>query len=142
MVATFYTYRGYDKTFPKTLTSGIAKTIQLREYVDIYDLTIRINYDASILRKNYVYIDTFNLYYWLRVEIEGNTMVLHLTCDVLQSFSNDIKNSVAHIVRSESKPNYYLPDNMITRESEINVYSRKIGVGFTADDKYLITIGG
>lgn len=127
----------------KALDSRTDLVGTLIEACDILNPVIKVNYSQTVLNMNYCYIDAFKRYYFITdMNIKNGVVYLSLHVDVLMTYKDDIKKSTGHIIRSASNPNYYITDNMVTKQTDVQVYTRRIGEGFTRADKYLITIGG
>lgn len=143
MTINFYLTKSEASKLDKELTATTSKTGELRDECNLIDPVIEFEYDTNITASNYAYIPAFNRFYFISsIKVTGKRITVQLHSDVLSSFKNDIKNSTGHITRSASNPNYYLPDSMVTKQANVQVYTRKIGAGFTRADKYLITLGG
>lgn len=60
---------------------------------------------------NYVYINTFNRYYWITNWTRNEGLWFATTTeDILGSFRGSILNSTQYVERSTKDPNYYIPD--------------------------------
>ena len=138
----FYSITEEKRKINKILNTPITLTGNLTSDTSLVNPIIEIGFNSNISVCNYVYIEAFRRYYFIKdIQLKEKTMVISLHCDVLMSFKTDILNSKATIVRS-NKGNKYLPDNMIKQTSKINRQVKKIGNGFTKNEKYIIQIGG
>lgn len=92
---------------------------------------------------NYCFLSEFNRYYFIRdIEVMSNkTYRLQLEVDVLESFKEDILNSVAEVRRGIKKGDYYLTNPKVETLREIDIYSSKVTLG-TNKSIILSTIGG
>lgn len=64
---------------------------------------------------NYAFIPSFNRYYWItNIRFNDGRWFLHLSCDVLASFKNDIGTSNQYIIRSESDYDENITDTAYT----------------------------
>ena len=108
MIINMYT----NKSDPKK----VYKNLQLlRENVDvkvwddisIENPTLLVKLDSIVPSCNYVYIPTFNRYYFASLQIiEGNNAILSLECDVLKSFFDSCRNSPCIARRSSSSADF------------------------------------
>lgn len=107
----------------------ISQTANIKPDTDIDILYPRFDfhYDSRILACNYLYCDTFDRYYYIK-NIAVNTaqrIILDCEIDVLQTYSTDIKNSVATILRAEKigKPTKYIDSKLPVYPSKKNITS-------------------
>lgn len=79
-------------TINKVLTNKQTFDISLRYDVSVSDPTIQIVSDVDLSHYNYAEIEYFNRYYFIdQVErIGSNLYRFHLTCDLIESFKDDI----------------------------------------------------
>lgn len=101
----------------KELTA-IASNIQIQPTttLDILNPTIIIGYSESYLSANYCYCTLLNRYYYITstsLEI-GKRIILNCSIDVLHTYSSQIRNCTACVVRNEGigKPTY-IRDNQL-----------------------------
>lgn len=127
----------------KALGTALTKTGHLTEQISVISPVLRLAYDSAILSKNYAYIESFGRYYFIENMVTDNQeIVLSLHVDVLMTYKDAIKNSNSRIIRSQSNFDKFIPDEMIVNKTNTRTYQRKIGSGFTRQDKYLVLIGG
>ena len=96
------------------LTEQIRVAGNLRDISDVINPSITFECtDDKILKSNYVYIPTFNRYYFINsiTSMRTNLWRVNLHCDVLYSFRNDVLQIKAIIDRQENNFNRYLIDN-------------------------------
>lgn len=76
----------------------------------------------NLLFKNYVYIEEFERYYFVKsVSVENNKLaVFDLECDVLMSFKSDIYDLECIIARNETEYNLMLSDSKMKFERSMN----------------------
>lgn len=88
-----------------------------RDEASITNFSITIEYDTFI-DFNYVYISTFNRYYYVTdiTLINYNLYEITLSVDVLMTYKNGIYNSQAFIERNEYKTNPLIYDNLLPLE--------------------------
>lgn len=144
-----------NKSQPNVLIKKIAEIVKI-ETIEPYDeVTILnpvfiINYDKKFLDCNYIYCLELNRYYYVTASINiAKRIVLTGSIDPLMSFKDQILQSYATILRSESigEPTV-IPDNQLpinTGESQILVQGgfKSLGVIGPDTDGYIITtLGG
>ena len=114
MTVIFYKYNGIKNKINKTLTDGLTINdviIQNDFYITDFDLLIKNNnYNPEY---NYCYIQDLGRYYFIEgiERMNGSIYKIRVTVDVLKSFSSQIENINAIIVKSEN-PN----DNFVNCE--------------------------
>lgn len=151
MNLTLYINKSQPNVLVKKITE-IAKieTIEPYDEINILNPSFIINYDKKFLDCNYIYCLELNRYYYVNVSINiAKRMVLTGSVDPLMSFKDQILQSYAVILRSESigKPTV-TPDNQLpinTGESQILVQGgfNSLGVIGPDTDGYIITtLGG
>lgn len=115
MQITFYTTSDPPETLDKTLTMiGTATALKPTARVDMLNPVIVCNANTERLKANYVYIDTFDRYYWCTVSLDtANRMILSCKVDYLMSWKNSIKNCTACILRNENVGINYMKDDKL-----------------------------
>jgi hypothetical protein len=129
----------------KTIINEYIITGILRDSSNIKSPNITIKYNG-ILPYNYAYIPDFHRYYYISeiTSIRTGILDLSLTCDVLMSFKNDIRNSTGIIIESTENgiSNYLNNDvwvSMVKDFTDILNFPN----GFPDSGEYiLITAGG
>lgn len=143
MQINLYKTKSEKNKLTKILENALILSGHLTESCDIINPVIKVKYNSDIYNKNYVFISDFHRYYYINdIIVDNEEIILSLHIDVLMTYKDDIKNSTGHIIRSVSNQNKYIIDEMISNTSNVTTYTRRIGNGFSPDDKYLITIGG
>ena len=120
---------------------------QANEEIKIDTPEIIINYDVTYLPCNYVKIDEFNRFYYVREKsvINGNQLRFSLESDPLMSFKNAIFGSQCIAGRSTSHPNMNIVDPLVSFEPIPKRKYTKMSTGFTPsaiNGCYILTIGG
>lgn len=109
----------------KVLTDEKQLSGTLKEQTSILNPSIVINSEENISSYNYAYIPEFGRYYYITdiVSARNDLWRVSLRCDVLMSYSNEIKNITGVVVRQESNPNKLLVDNLeaIQSNKEIDI---------------------
>lgn len=106
----------------------------LLEGCSMVDPILILQSNAPILA-NYAYIPDFGRYYFIKDNIneQGKIWSLKMHCDVLSSFKNGIRNSLATIDRNEFDFNLYIPDEKFVLESDTFTITNAIGGSFLND---------
>lgn len=114
MVITFYRtaddYRKLDKTLGTALGTASG---HLHERVSDTQISVKIPSTLFnvVTQSNYVMVDTFQKYYFLRTyEVENDCVIINLFEDVRMSFSTQIKNVVTTVTRNAYQANGYIKD--------------------------------
>ena len=119
-----------DKT--EYLTSVGEITGYLRNETNIINPSIVIEY-AGVIDFNYVYISTFNRYYFVTniTSVRTNLWRLDMSCDVLMTYKDTILNYECYVSRNENDYNPDIEDNYLPLE-----YEKVIEVTNLYDDTY------
>lgn len=119
----------YNQTNPinkidKILTNGVTKNGTLHDMTSILNPSIAIK-TITIPYYNYCYIPQFNRYYFITNISHVNNGLMQIDCkvDVLTSFSDDIKNSLAKTKISMNPNEYY---NGVEISQEVRNETEKI----------------
>lgn len=136
--------RVVDKTDAITLVFDEHNCV-LKKGTSIMDITLEfivadMHEMASV---NYVFIPSLNTYYFVTdVDfVAGNKAVVSCRTDVLMTYKDIIKNLTAHVVRSESHSNGWLPDNKYPLLSKHKIITRQFPTAIDNDSICLITVG-
>lgn len=146
MNLTFYNNTGDIRQLNKSITavkSGV--TAQVGYAVTLTDPSFVMDYDASLVNANYVYVAEWGRYYYVnnRTMLNGNQIELTCHVDVLMSFKDAILSSDCIAERSASKVNPYIIDNMVGDEGTFQtVYRRSSVTPFNSTGSYLLTVAG
>jgi hypothetical protein len=142
MQITFYKTKTPTDYTDKVLTDARGLNITPRDVVDPYAFNIPVKYAGHWLGYNYAVCAGWGIKYFVDPVLEGDTVILKLTCDSLATFKNDILASTAHVVRSTSNGDAYIADPMVTTKPVTRLVTRKVGAGWGVGDYYILTIGG
>ena len=116
MEVNLFTTTDDKRVVNKTLTA--VKTIQCSVYdkCDIYKPQLLIEYDANIYTTNYMYIPTFQRYYFItNVTLDaGKRMIVYGDLDVLYTYRASIAGVTATVVRNEFAEDNLLVDPIAT----------------------------
>lgn len=105
MTVTLYNYQGDKRVVDKNPNKIADVSCKPNQNVSRMNPVITIGYNSAYVNCNYVYIDTFNRYYYVNdVSVDiGKAITLSCSIDVLKSYATYIKNSNATVVRSEKE---------------------------------------
>ena len=100
----------------KTLTTVLSvanATVRSPDGISIMDPVITVaSSDAGLFTANYMYIQQFARYYFITSikELRNGLIEIKAHCDVLMTYSTQIRALTATIARQENEFNLYLPD--------------------------------
>lgn len=128
----------------KSLNSGFTREGTMRVPLDVRTPVITIEFQpASQLRFiNYAYVEDLNRYYYVTnmVRLNNKLTELHLKCDVLMSFKNNILNGTYNISQHTTSDRY-----IINSADYIKNQSQQQTLFFPNsmnERSYLITVAG
>lgn len=113
----------------------------IKDNLDVLNPVFELDFNASILSKNYMYVPDLGRYYFItNIEIINHTIIIRGHVDVLKTYATDIMNARGIATRSQ----YYnrnLADKMVvTLESE-KIRYRVLSSAITGGT-YVAIIGG
>ena len=120
-------------------------TVKVWDDISIENPTLLVKLDSIVPSCNYVYIPSFNRYYFASLQIiEGNKAILSCECDVLKSFFDSCRNSPIIARRSTSSPDIRIEDDRVLKLKKPTIIYRKLGSGFTPSNSnnYILTLAG
>lgn len=99
-----YNYKGQPNTINKALTPLGTLNVALRPEINVHNPTLKIQMPPNMYGFNYVYIEDFGKYYFVDDVrcIGGQTYLITLSLDVLQTYKDVILQSTALIVESDN----------------------------------------
>lgn len=117
-----------DIQFPLTITGTLKNESSIINPIIV--ASISANAASSY---NYIYIESFNRYYYINdaISIRNGITELHCKVDVLMSFRTEILNNTAIIERSETEWNLYLNDGSFKTYANNIVLTKAFPSGFT-----------
>lgn len=123
MIVELYNTKDSNNVINKTKTDLTSYDIKFKDVADIQNPTIILRSEAPI-KNNYAYIPDFDRYYFIdSINIQPNNIYhLNLTVDVLESFKEDILDSMGKITRKENSNKYYDNDYMNEIRKEHLIY--------------------
>ena len=127
MIVELYNTKDSNNVINKTKTDLISYNIKFKDVADIQNPTIILRSETPI-KNNYAYIPDFDRYYFIdSISIQPNNIYhLNLTVDVLESFKDDILNSMGSITRKENSNKYYDNDYMNEIRKEHIIYKSDV----------------
>lgn len=105
MTVIFYKYDGIKNKINKTLSNGLTiNNVIIRNDFDITDFELLIKDTNFNSEYNYCYIQDLGRYYFIESieRMNGTIHKIRVTVDVLKSFSSQIENIKAIIIKSEN----------------------------------------
>lgn len=113
MTITLYQNSSDERVIDKVLSNNLQyENVQIVEPSNVMTPRLKLSVGTNVLTTyNYIYIDTFERYYYIEdMTMENGFVYLNCRVDVLKSFSDDIKNCRCVTNRQENKYNLYLND--------------------------------
>ena len=126
MTVIFYKYNDIKNKINKTLENGLTvNNVVIQNDFDITDFELLIKDTNFNSGYNYCYIQDLGRYYFIESveKMNGSIYKIRLTVDVLKSFSTQIENIQAIIVKSENPD-----DNFVDCEKSENYTSEVINL--------------
>lgn len=105
MTVIFYKYDGIKNKINKTLSNGLTiNNVNIQNDFDITDFELLIKDTNFNSEYNYCYIQDLGRYYFIESieRMNGTIYKIRVTVDVLKSFSSQIENINAIIIKSEN----------------------------------------
>lgn len=121
MTVIFYKYDGIKNKINKTLSNGLTiNNVNIQNDFDITDFELLIKDTNFNSEYNYCYIQDLGRYYFIESieRMNGTIYKIRVTVDVLKSFSSQIENINAIIIKSENPD-----DNFVNCEVSENYTS-------------------
>lgn len=145
MVITFYNVTNDYRVLDKTLgTATGSATGVLHERVSDVQISVKIpgSLFNVVTQSNYVMVDTFQKYYFLRTyEVENDCVIINLFEDVRMSFATQIKNVVTTVDRNSTEYNGYLRDKNYNSLAYEGVQYKTFPHGMENTTCILVTVG-
>lgn len=142
MILKLYNTNSSNNTINKVLTDELTFDIKFKDVANIQNPVIKLN-SKTIVTSNYAYLPDFKRYYFIeQVVIDSNSIYsLFLKCDLLESFKDDVLNSVGLIDRCEVGSEYLDVgyENEINKEHLIYESDKELVVG---NNILMVTLGG
>lgn len=129
----------------KVLTDEKQLSGELRNQTSVLSPKIRIESAENIAGYNYCYIPEFGRYYYIVdiTSVRTHVWELSMRCDVLMSYSDQIKAITGVVVRQESNPNKLLVDRLERLQSDKEIDILYYPNAFSKNLQFiLVTAGG
>ena len=124
MFITFYQNKSAPNVIPKDKTKKFDKTGTLKNNTSITNPTILLqlaDYD-KVRQTNYCFIPDFNRYFYIDdIRILNTIVEVSMTCDVLETYKEDILNSTQLVARQEHKKNYSVIEERLAMCSDVSL---------------------
>lgn len=129
--------------FPKNFNWSLDLTGALKAPSNIISPTILVECENPSAY-NYLYIPSFNRYYFIEncVSVRTGLWEISCKCDVLQTYSSQIKANSGIVLRQKNMRSKYLTDNKIALNNTMRVRLKAFNYTFGAQHLLLTTAGG
>lgn len=140
----FYHSTSDKRKVDKSLTNITTLSCDVIDDTSILNPRLKIKYNSNLLSSNYIYIPSFNRYYFItNITTSKGYLWIDATVDVLMSFKTEIKATKAIIKRQERKFNKYLNDEEYQSYAYEIISAYAFNTPFTkASVPYLTLLGG
>ena len=121
---------------------------ELKDANDVISPTLKIQRFKDWEKVNYVYIDSFNRYYYVNTikQLLGNTILLDCSVDVLMSNKDAIRNLTCIIDKQENSStaysDKYLDDGSFITECRTFNSILNFPAGFNNDGEFILITAG
>lgn len=132
-----------ERALHKDLTQVKSVIVEWKENTSILQPTIILG--GSIPSANYLFIPSFNRYYFVRnMRILKARNVVEIDCevDVLMSYADALSQLDCVVKRQENAYNNYLVDNALLAYSYPSIVQKAFPRGFTEQSHLILTVGG
>lgn len=143
MKITLYNTTSTYNCINKTLTNSTDFEVKLKDSTSMTKPIILLNTSLDLSNYNYCYIPKFKRYYFLtNITIQRqNLFIIDLDIDVLESYKNDILNSVAYISQTINSNPYYNRDYETEIRKKCTIYKSSI-TNELNNNIIMVTVGG
>ena len=125
----------------KTLGTATDYTCTIKDDFDVLNPVLDLDFDASILSKNYMYIPDLGRYYFItNIDVVNHRIFITGHVDVLKTYNSQIRSGKCTATRSNQK-NLTIPDPMVMVLPSERITYRKLSTGITGGT-YVLIIGG
>ena len=121
---------------------------ELKDYNDVISPTLKIQRFEGWEKVNYIYIKSFNRYYYVNTikQLLGNTILLDCSVDVLMSNKDAIKNLTCIVDKQENSStaysDKYLDDGSFITECRTFNSILNFPAGFNDDGEFILITAG
>lgn len=141
MTVTFYQLSINPIVLNKSLGTGTDKTCVVKDNLDVLNPVFELDFDASILSKNYMYVADLGRYYFITsIEILNHVIIVRGHVDVLKTYNAQIRSGKCTATRSNKK-NLTIPDTMVISLPTEKIQYRKLS-GEITGGTYVLILGG
>lgn len=142
MIIKFYQLAINPIVLNKTLGLYTEKNCIIKDNFDILNPEIELDFDATILSKNYMYIpDTGRYYFITSIEIINHVIRIRGHVDVLKTYNDQIRSGKCTATRSNQKNNT-IPDTMVMTLPTEKITYRKLSTPISTGETYVLIVGG
>lgn len=143
MKITLYNTKSPYNCINKNLTNSTDFEVKLKDTTSISNPTILLNTSLDLSNYNYCFIPKFKRYYFLTdITIQRqNLFIINLDIDVLESYKNDILNSVAYISQTIDSNPYYNRDYETEIRKQCSIYKSSM-TNEINNNIIMVTVGG
>lgn len=129
--------------FPKNYNWSLELSGALKATSNIISPTILVECDNPSIY-NYMYIPSFNRYYFIEecVSVRTGLWEISCKCDVLQTYSSQIKGNSGIVLRQKNMRNKYLTDNKISINKTMRIRLKAFNYTFAPQRLLLVVAGG
>lgn len=143
--AIFYTNKSDDRKVDKSLTEiSTSSVTYYKSNTNIMDPTITVDMFANFQKCNYVYLEDFQRYYFIRsITVSQQHIIIDLHIDVLKTYGSQIRGQRAIVKRQQDrkKANFYLDDEKYKALEYSRIQCKAFPSGFTSS-AFVLTIAG
>lgn len=144
MNVTFYNNRSDKRKLSKSLTRLGSVDAELKDDCSILRPTLRVSRGnlSQYAVCNYMYIPSFNRYYFVETSaLIGDMVEVRGDVDVLMTYANGIRALNVTVLRQQNMFNDYMIDNQLPIRQTKNIQFAKIG-DFAAGTSLYLTVDG
>lgn len=125
----------------KNIGTGNQYICTIKDNLDVLNPVLELDFNSSILSKNYMYIPDLGRYYFITsIEIINHVIIVRGHVDVLKTYNTQIRSGKCTATRSNKK-NLTIPDTMVISLPTEKIQYRKIS-GEITGGTYVLILGG
>ena len=125
----------------KSLGNGVDKSCTIKDNLDVLNPVFELDFDASILSKNYMYVADLGRYYFItNIEIVNHVIIITGHVDVLKTYNTAIRTGNCTATRANIR-NKNIPDTLALEIPQEKIQYRKLSNALTGST-YIAIIGG
>lgn len=112
-------FSGDNRELIKNVDNWIEKQCEIYGQNTLLTPTFLLNYSADLLTKNYVYVPSWDKYYYIAhplTMMKGARCIIVCNEDVRMTYSSEILNLDCYVVRNEKKCNTLMVDSYYPAE--------------------------